>query len=194
MRESRHTVLQSKLCWYLMTQKFCDCNSHRIDACNSEWMRRPRGPRERRTFSKIIRVNFGTAAKLASQAFAPLASNIHFRPAIALRKSSHESQDRGLASHGPGELRKDVVGGGCNKSFGSSKQNASSTGANSSCTGAKRGLGGAKGSRDTFAPPWSKRPVAPTPNHFSRFSLFRQFPGPKLPDQRVENGHPASVT
>ena len=72
-----------------------------------------------------------------------------------------------------------VVRRGCKRSFGPREQEASCTGAKRGCTGAKEGLGGAKDSWETFAP-WaqkeSKRPFAPSPNHFGDFPFFGQFP------------------
>ena len=89
-----------------------------------------------------------------------------------------------LCSCGPGKLPEKrkfpkVVMRGCKRSFGPREQEASCTGAKWVCTGAKEGLGGAKDSWETFAP-WaqkeSKRPFAPSPNHFWRLSFFGQFP------------------
>ena len=85
-----------------------------------------------------------------------------------------------------------VVRRGCKRSFGPREQvlEASCTGAKWGCTGAKEGLGGAKDSWETFAP-WaqkeSKRPFAPSPNHFWRLSLFGQFPRSTASQYRYQN-------
>ena len=90
----------------------------------------------------------------------------------------------GLGCCGPGKLPEKwkfpkVVRRGCKRSFGPCEREASCTSAKWGCHRCKRGFGWCKrllGDLCSLGPKESKRPFAPSPNHFCRLSLLGQFP------------------